>query len=85
VKEGTIITADSARRYLKSKFGEVLATANSAMQVLAKAYTPKQPATKAFKQYEEFRRNVLEGVKGWGAPGVLDLDAIGELAKAAKK
>jgi hypothetical protein len=85
VKESTIITAESARRYLASKFGDDLAAAKAAMQALAKVYKPKELESKAFKLYEEFRPNVPEGVKGWGAQGVLDLDAIGELAKQAKE
>jgi len=31
--------------------------------------------------YEKFRPDITTGVSGWGAAGVLDLDAIERLAK----
>jgi hypothetical protein len=85
VKDATIISPESARRYLESKFGDDLAAAKAAMQSLAKAYSTKELATKAFKLYEEFRPGVPEGKAGWGAQGVFDLDLVRELAKESKK
>jgi hypothetical protein len=81
VKVATVIKPDEARRYLESKFGDDLAAAKSAMEALAKAFPPKQLATKAFHLYEQFRPEIPEGVKGWGAQGILDLERIKELAK----
>lgn len=83
VKDATVITADSARRYLESKFGDDLTAVKAVMQTLAKAFTPKELATKGFSLYEQFRPNVPEGVKGWGAQGLLDLDQIKSLAKGS--
>jgi hypothetical protein len=85
VKDATPITAESARRQIESKFGGNLSAVKSAMQALAKALPPKQLATKAFSLYMEVRPEVPEGVTGWGAQGVLDLDLIANLAKESKK
>jgi hypothetical protein len=52
------------------------------MEALAKAYPSKELAKKAFDLYEQFRPAVPEGVKGWGAQGVLDLGKVRELAKS---
>jgi hypothetical protein len=84
VKDGKAITAESARRYLESKFGDSLDVAKSAMVALAKAFPPKELAKKAFHLYEQFRPEIPEGVKGWGAQGVLDLGLIAKLAKNDK-
>ena len=69
------------RRYQHDKFGENLKAVRSAMQKLAKAYTAKELAERAYPLYERFRPSILEGVKGWGAKGDLDLGLIGQLAK----
>jgi hypothetical protein len=58
---------DSVRRYLEDKFGDDLKLVRSAMQKLAKAYTPKELADHAHSLYERFRPAIPEGVKGWGA------------------
>jgi hypothetical protein len=52
-----------------------------AMTVLARSRTPAALATEAYALYERFRPAVPAGVKGWGAAGVLRLDAIRSLAK----
>jgi hypothetical protein len=70
------IDPDSVRRYLDSKFGEDLKAVRSAMQKLAKAYTPTELAERAYPLYERFRPSIPEGVKGWGAKGHLDLVVI---------
>jgi hypothetical protein len=51
------------------------------MEALAKAYPPDQLATQAYALYEQFRPDIPEGKKGWGAPGQLDLDRIRSLAR----
>jgi hypothetical protein len=79
--KGEAIHAGSVEAYLKQKFGEELDETRAAMQKLAKAYTPKQLASKAYSLYEKFRPEIPEGVKGWGAKGELDLDHIRSLAE----
>jgi hypothetical protein len=74
------IEAKSVERYLESKFGETLGSAQAAMRDLAKAFRPEQLRTNAFNLYEEFRPAIPEGVKGWGAKGNLDPDRIRSLA-----
>jgi len=79
--EGKPIYAESVETYLKQKFGDDFDEARSAMEKLAKAYTPKQLESKAYDLYEKFRPEIPEGKKGWGAKGELDLDYIRSLAK----
>lgn len=80
-EKGKPIHAESVDTYLKKKFGEDLEDARKAMEKLAKAYTPKQLASKAYDLYEKFRPEIPEGKKGWGAKGELDLDYIRSLAE----
>jgi len=49
------------------------------MAVLARSLTPAQLETRGFSLYEEFRPQIPEGKKGWGAKGELDLDLIRRL------
>ena len=79
--KGEEIDAESVQRYLQQKFGEDLDESRAAMEKLAKAYTPKQLAGKAYDLYEKFRPEIPEGKKGWGAKGDLDLEYITSLAK----
>ena len=79
--DGEAIQAGSVEAYLQKKFGEELPEARSAMEKLAKAYTPKQLESKAYPLYERFRPKIPEGTKGWGAKGELDLDYIRSLAE----
>jgi hypothetical protein len=81
VIKGEPIHAGSVETYLKQKFGEDLDEARAAMEKSAKAYTPRQLAVEAYGLYEKFRPEIPEGMKGWGAKGELDLDAIRSLAK----
>jgi len=78
---GEEISPESVERYLAQKFGDDLDEARTAMEKLAKAYTPKQLESKAYDLYEKFRPEIPEGTKGWGAKGELDLDHISSLAK----
>ena len=75
------IDADSVRRYLDDKFGDDLKVVRSAMQKLAKTFTPQELADCAYPLYERFRPVIPEGVKGWGAKGDLELGLIERLAK----
>ena len=79
--KGEEIDPEDVERYLRGKFGDDLDEARSAMEKLAKAYTPKQLESKAYDLYERFRPEIPEGKKGWGAKGELDLDYIISLAK----
>jgi len=51
------------------------------MQRLAKSFTPKELADRAFGLYERFRPAIPEGVRGWGAKRELNLGLIEGLAK----
>ena len=77
----SVMTAEGAEAYLETKFGDQLETARAAMTTLAHAYRPRDLAAEAFTLYEAFRPVIPEGVKGWGARGVLDLRKIRSLAK----
>ena len=79
--KGEEIDPQSVEKYLKQKFGDDLEAARTAMEKLAKAYTPKQLESQAFGLYEKFRPVVPDGMKGWGAKGELDLETIRSLAK----
>src|SRR5215216_2818101 len=79
--QGEAIHPSSVETYLRQKFGENYEEARAAMEMLAKAYTPKQLESKAYGLYEKFRPEIPEGTKGWGAKGELDLDYIRSLAE----
>lgn len=79
--KGEEIDPQSVEKYLKQKFGDDLDDTRTAMEKLAKAYTPKQLASEAYGLYEKFRPKIPEGTKGWGAKGDLDLEYIRSLAK----
>jgi len=79
--KGEEIDPQSVEKYLKQKFGDDLDEARTAMEKLAKAYTPKQLESEAYGLYEKFRPKIPEGTKGWGAKGNLDLEYIRSLAK----
>lgn len=71
-------------RYLEQKFGDALDDVRDAMRELARAYSATQLAGIGFSLYEKFRPSIPEGVRGWGAKGVLDLDAIRSLASKGR-
>jgi len=79
--KGEEIDPQSVEKYLKQKFGDDLDDARTAMENLAKAFTPKQLESKAYSLYEKFRPKIPEGAKGWGAKGELDLEYILSLGK----
>ena len=74
------IDPDGVERYLEQKFGDDLEAVTAAMSLLAKSRTKSQLEHDAYALYERFRPKVPEGVKGWGAKGVLDLAVIRKLA-----
>jgi hypothetical protein len=49
------------------------------MMELAKAFEPDELTEQGFGLYEEFRPEIPEGVKGWGAKGELDLERIDKM------
>ncbi len=79
--KGEEIDPQGVEKYLQQKFGDDLNEARTAMEKLAKAFTPKQLESKAYALYEKFRPEIPEGVKGWGVKGELDLDYIRSLAE----
>lgn len=79
--KGEEIAPRSVETYLEQKFGDDLDNARSAMEKLAKAFTPKQLESKAYDLYEKFRPEIPEGKKGWGVKGELDLEYIRSLAE----
>jgi hypothetical protein len=83
VKADQEIDPEDVRLYLQSKFGEDLKAVRSAMRKLAKALRPKELAQRAYSLYEQFRPDIPEGKKSWGAKGDLDLALIESLGKPA--
>jgi hypothetical protein len=81
VKGDKAIEPASVQRYLEAKFGDDLEAVVAALQILAKAYRPKELAYEAYPLYEQFRPAIPGGKAGWGAKGNLDLGFIEELAK----
>lgn len=79
VAESKPVPPEGVERYLESKFGDALVKAREAMMELAKARKPDDLATRAFALYEQFRPEIPEGVRGWGAKGELDLGFIRRL------
>lgn len=57
----------------------------AAMAMLASSLRPEELAARAFELYEAFRPEIPAGLRGWGAAGVLDLDAIVSLARAGSR
>jgi hypothetical protein len=74
----------SVQRYLESKFGEHLPDVRAALEALAKAYPPARLEAVAYGLYEQFRPDVPEGQRGWGAAGTLDLEKVRRLARGAR-
>ena len=50
------------------------------MMALAKRFKPEQLQREAFRLYEQFRPEIPEGVRGWGAKGELDLGRMSKLS-----
>jgi hypothetical protein len=83
--KGAPVSATSAQAYLQSKFGEHLGVVRAAMEELARSMKPDVLAARAFALYAQFRPQIPEGVKGWGAKGRLDLDKVKALAKVGAR
>lgn len=81
LSKGKPINPASVQHYLESKFGAALEDAYEAMRRLATSRSAAL-AHEAYALYEQFRPAVPAGTKGWGAAGILRLDAIQKLARA---
>jgi hypothetical protein len=79
------ILPETCQVYLESKFGECLQIVRAAMEELARSQKPDVLEARAFTLYAQFRPQIPEGVKGWGAKGKLDCAAIRSLCSARKK
>jgi hypothetical protein len=80
VNKDALVSAESTEVYLESKFGGQLAAVRAAMEELARSMKPDVLAARAFALYAQFRPQIPEGVKGWGAKGKLDTGVIRSLA-----
>jgi hypothetical protein len=85
VNKDAQVSPESTRAYLESKFGEHLAAVRAAMEELARSMKPDVLAARAFALYAQFRPQIPDGVKGWGAKGKLDCTTIRSLCSAGKK
>jgi len=80
--KGASVSAESTQAYHVSKFGDHLAAVRAAMEELARSQKPDVLAARAFGLYAQFRPQIPDGVKGWGAKGKLDLGLIRSLGKS---
>jgi hypothetical protein len=85
LNKGQPVSAESVEAYLESKFGDHLAAVRGAMEELARSMKPDVLAARAFALYAQFRPEIPDGVKGWGAKGELDLDTVRSLAAAGPR
>jgi hypothetical protein len=81
LKKDKPVSPASVRKYLQSKFGDALPDVKAAMEQLAAAFTPEELGREGYELYEKFRPVVPAGVRGWGAPGDLDLEKIRAMAR----
>ncbi len=80
-ESGRAMSPASVERYLQQKFKADLPEVRRAMKNLAESMGPEELEKRAFALYEDFRPEVPEGKRGWGATGELDLEKIEKLAK----
>ena len=79
--KGKAVFPAAVRRYLVSKFGEALPEVKAAMEELAGSLSREDLVHRAYELYEQFRPSVPPGVRGWGAPGDLELDKVRALGR----
>lgn len=82
--KGEPVSPKSAQTYLKAKFGECLPVVRAAMEELASSQKPDVLEARAFALYAQFRPQIPDGVKGWGAKGKLDCAHIRLLCGTGK-
>ena len=66
----------AVRNYLARALGERLGEVRGAMEGLAASLPPDELDRVGFRLHERFRPEVPEGVGGWGAKAVLDVERI---------
>jgi hypothetical protein len=66
---GQPIDPEQVTRDVRQQFGPSLAEVQAAMEALAQAYSPEILTAQAYARYEQFRPDIPEGQKGWGAGG----------------
>jgi len=81
LNKGKAVFPAAVRRYLVSKFGEALPEVKAAMEELAGSLSHEDLVHRAYELYEQFRPSVPPGVRGWGAPGDLDLEKVRALGR----
>ncbi len=84
VNKDVQVSPEGTQAYLESKFGEHLLAVRAAMEELARSMKPDVLAARAFALYAQFRPQIPDGVKGWGAKGKLDLELIRSLGDRGK-
>lgn len=76
IAKGELVKPEAVERYLGSKFGDALGPMRTAMERLAARFTPERLNQEGFHLYEQFRPEVPQDERGWGAKGVLDMAKI---------
>ena len=66
----------ATRAYIERAFGDRLEEVREAMRALIARIPSEDLDRHAFRLYEQFRPEVPEGTRGWGAKGELHLDRI---------
>lgn len=84
-EKGSAVDPKAVERYLQQKFKDHLPEVRQVMRTLAESVEPEVLERRGFDLYEEFRPNVPEGTRGWGAAGELDLEKIQKMAESQKK
>lgn len=79
--QGKAVDPKGVERYLEQKFKDHLSEVRQAMRALAQSMDHDALERRAFALYEEFRPDIPEGKRGWGAAGELDLDKIQRMAE----
>jgi hypothetical protein len=80
IVKGEPVSPQSVERYLQQKFGAALPDVRAALEALAHYYPPAELERRAYALYEQFRPEIPDGTRGWGAAGDLDLEKIRRLA-----
>ena len=83
--KGQPIDPGSVLRYLEKAFGNDLIDVRLALVGLAEAFSPRDLAMLAYALYEQFRPEIPDGTRGWGAKGQLSLDVIRRLTEDARR
>ena len=73
ISKGELVQPEAVERYLGSKFGDALGPMRTETERLAARFTPERLNQEGFHRYEQFRPEVPQDERGWGAKGVLDI------------